>query len=119
MKEFPISFEMCLGYHCYGGGEYVDAEGLVQLEDAQVDQLVALIRDSGGETDIEKLRLQERFPAIYEALESAFSDAASEASYNYWAEELGECEDFDDPGGYEYTVEIPQGIIGLAHTKDA
>lgn len=105
MKEFPIFFEICLGYHCCGCGEYVGAEGSVQLEESQVDQLVALIKDNGGETDIDKIRLKEKYPDIYSALEEAYSDAAGTAVYRHWLIEGYECGYFDEPEGIMEAME--------------
>ena len=66
MKKFDFTIEICLGYHCNGVGEYAEGEGCVSLEDNQVEQLVALIKENGGETDVEKLGLKEKCPEIYQ-----------------------------------------------------
>ena len=105
MKQFPISFEICLGYHCCGCGEYVDAEGSIKLEDEQVDRLIALIRSNGGETDVDVLSLKEKHPDIYSALENAYSDAAGTAVYRHWLLEGYECGYFDQPEGLMETLE--------------
>ena len=84
MKEFKITVEVCLGYHCSGRGEYATGDGSVMLKDEQVRQLVSLIRENGGETDIEKPGLTEKFPSLYEDLVSAYREAAGEACYRHW-----------------------------------
>lgn len=84
MKEFDFCVEVCLGLHCCGCGEYAMAEGKVILEDGQIDRLVALIREHGGETDVEELSLAVRCPDIYEVLDCACSEAARNATYRYW-----------------------------------
>ena len=84
MKKFAFTVEICLGYHCCGSPEYEEGEGTVELEDSQVDQLVALIREHGGETDPEEIGLEESYPDIYGALEEAYSDAARKAEYRHW-----------------------------------
>ena len=81
MKKFNFTIEFCLGYRCNGVGEYAEREGIVSLEDNQVEQLVSLIKENGGETDVEKLGLKENFPEIYQALDYASYDAASYANY--------------------------------------
>ena len=48
MKEFNISVEICLGYHCCGSGEYITGDGVVMLEDEQVSRLVSIIQENGG-----------------------------------------------------------------------
>ena len=67
MNTFDFSIDICLGYHCFGGGEYTTGEGKLQLDDASLEKLVALIRESGGKRDIEALSLSERLPEVYSA----------------------------------------------------
>ena len=47
MKRFDFTIEICLGLHCNGVGEYAEGKGSVALEDDQVEQLVALIKENG------------------------------------------------------------------------
>lgn len=105
MKEFRFSVEVCLGYHCSGRGEYATGDGTVRLGDEQVSQLVALIRESGGETDIEELGLQERLPSVYEELESSYREAASEACYRHWLIYGFENGYLEEPDGLMETLE--------------
>ena len=99
MKEFPFCVEVCLGFHCSGAGEYTWGDGTLKLEDGQVDQLVSLIRESGGETDLEELGLEEKYPDIYKALEEAYSEAASSATARHWLIAGFEGGYFDEPKG--------------------
>ena len=84
MKTFDFNTEVCLGYHCNGCGEYIDAEGSFSLEEEDVNALVQLIRDHGGEADIEKLGLESALPNVYETIREAYSDAAAEATRKNW-----------------------------------
>ena len=84
MQSFDFSTEVCLGFHCSGCGEYVDAEGSFTLEDEDVNALVQLIRDHNGETDIEALDLENALPNVYETIREAYRDAVAEATMNFW-----------------------------------
>ena len=117
MKEFPISFDICLGYHCCGCGEYVDAQGSVRLEDTQVTRLVALIRECGGETDVDVLSLEEKLPDVYSALEDAYSAAAGTAVYRHWLLEGYECGYFDAPKGLMEILEA-EGLFKYEPNPD-
>ena len=105
MKQFDFSVEICLGYHCWGAPEYAEGDGTVELEESQVDQLVTLIRKHGGETDPEKLGLQEKYPDIYSTLQEAYSDAASEAEYRHWIISGYENGYLEEPEGLMETLE--------------
>lgn len=117
MKKFDFSVEVCLGFHCSGQGEYAVGNGTVELEDTQVNRLVSLIRESGGETDVEKLSLEERFPDVYEALDGACWEAASEACHRHWVlngyycgyfeEKDGLMESLEEAGVFKYSPESP------------
>ncbi len=105
MQEFEFSVEIFLGRHCCGREEYVTAEGSLTLDDDQVDQLVALIKENNGETDIEALDLETKYPEIYEALEDAYIDEASEACYRHWVIEGYENGYLDEPDNLMETLE--------------
>ena len=62
---------------CSGFGE-------VELTGEEVQQLVNLIKENGGQTDVEALGLEEKYPDIYEKLDDAFRDAAYHAEYCHW-----------------------------------
>lgn len=85
MKTYTIEGEICLGMMCCGGGVYEDYTATVELEDEQVEQLVELIRENDGETDVVALDLENELPEVYEALQEAISDAACEAAFRHWA----------------------------------
>jgi len=105
MKEFDFSFEIFLGRHCCGIEEYATAEGSITLDDDQVDRLVALIKDNNGETDIEVLDLETKYPEIYETLEDAYTEAANEACYRHWVIEGYENGYLDEPDNLMETLE--------------
>ena len=69
----------------------------LSLNEDQINELVNLIREKGGETDIEVLELEDRLPDVYEALDEAYSDAASKACFTEWAIVGYKNGYFDDP----------------------
>lgn len=83
MPIFSIYGEHSLGVS-HSGEINVGGEGEVELTDEEVQQLVQLIRENNGETDVEKLRLMQKYPEIYEQLNDAYGDAARSAEYNHW-----------------------------------
>ncbi len=99
MKQFDLTIEIFLGQHCNGACEYAEGKGSVELEDSQVDQLVALIKEHGGETNVEALGLEEKYPEIYKALDCASYDAACEANYRHWLIEGYLCGYFEPESG--------------------
>lgn len=105
MKEFAFCFEIFLGYHCCGRGEYVSGEGSVKFEDEQVDRLVTLIRENGGETDIDELGLKAACPDINAALEDAYFEAVGQATYRYWLIKGFEEGYYDEPEGMMESLE--------------
>ena len=81
-KKYPIGSTAYLGFgHC--GDVTADGEGFVILSDEDVRQLVALIQENDGETDVEALDLKNKLPEIYELLDKACYDSADKASYNH------------------------------------
>lgn len=82
--KYTIYGDHCLGYHCNGSGEYIGWKAEVELDDSQVQALVDLIRET-GETDVDALCLEDELPEIYETLDEACREAATEAEYRYWA----------------------------------
>ena len=105
MKEFNISVEICLGYHCCGSGEYITGDGVVMLEDEQVSRLVSIIQENGGETNMDKLDLMVKCPDIYEALDNACSEVVNEATYRFWLINGFECGYYDEPEGFMKSME--------------
>lgn len=53
----------------------------VDLTDEEVRQLVDLIKENDGETDVEVLGLEFEYPDIYETLAEAYRDEASESRF--------------------------------------
>lgn len=83
MPTINILTENSLGFS-HSGEVIAYGEGVIELTDEQVQQLVSLIRENNGETDVKKLQLEEKFPEIYEILEEAFREVARNAEYNHW-----------------------------------
>ena len=86
MPVFNYNTESVLGISHYGE-VYADGEGTVELTDEQVQQLVDLIKENGGETNVEALNLKEKLPDIYECLDEACREAARDAEYCHWVVE--------------------------------
>ena len=83
MPIFSIDTETVLGISHFGV-EATTGEGTVELSDEEVQQLIDLIRENGGETDVEKLELKDKYPEIYKILDEAFREVAANAEYDYW-----------------------------------
>ena len=83
MPIFSIDTETVLGIS-HSGVEATAGEGTVELTNEEVQQLIDLIRENGGETDVEKLNLEEKYPEIYKILDEAFREVAANAEYDYW-----------------------------------
>lgn len=83
MPVFNIFIETSLGFS-HSGEVCASGDGNVVLTDEEVKQLVDLIREKGGVTDVEELGLKERYPEIYEKLDDACSDIAYTAERNHW-----------------------------------
>jgi len=60
---------------------YVSGDDYVELSDTEVQQLVNLIRENNGATDVDELELEKRFPEIYEKLDDVCRDIAHRAAY--------------------------------------
>lgn len=103
MPIFNISTESCLGYTHYGDVT-VNGKGTVELTDEQVQTIITLIRENGGETDIDALNLKESCPEIYDVLYEAFSDVAWKAAYNHWVIEGYDCNYYDTPLGESIAI---------------
>ena len=83
MPVFNIYIEKSMGLS-HSGEVCAYGDGDVDLTDEEVKQLVDLIREKGGVTDVEELGLEERYPEIYEKLDQACGDIARSAEYNHW-----------------------------------
>lgn len=97
MAKYGISAESFLGDYCYGESEYVDADGTVELSDDDVQKLVDLIRENGGETDVKALNLECLYPDIYNTLADAYREICCEAQRHYWIEKNFEDRDAAEP----------------------
>lgn len=86
MTSFPIGTESILGIS-HSGEVTAEGEGTVALTDEEVQQLINLIRENGGETDVETLKLEEKYPEIYSKLDDAFREVARHAEYIHWVNE--------------------------------
>ena len=98
-KKYPISTTAYLGF-AYSGDVTEDGEGFVILSDEDVRQLVTLIRENDGETDVEALDIENKMPDLYELLKKACYDAAWKAAYYHAVIEAYE------EGDYEVTDEV-------------
>lgn len=104
MPTFSIDTEIILGIS-HSGEVTTEGEGTVELTDEEVQQLIDLIRENGGETNVEKLNLKEKYPEIYEILDEAYHDAASSAAFREWAIEGYECDYFNEPDDFKEAIE--------------
>lgn len=102
---FSFESELCLGYACNYNGVYLDYSGSVDLTEEEVQCLVNLIRENDGETDVEKLGLEEKYPDIFEKLDYAYHEAAREANYRNWLIEGYENGYFDEPDDFYEALE--------------
>jgi hypothetical protein len=82
MPIFKINTEQSMGFTHYGE-VMIEGSGEVKLTDEEVRQLIELIRDNNGETDIEELELEEKYPDLYEKLNGAYRDVAVDALWRY------------------------------------
>ena len=92
----------------HSGPVTADAEGSVELTDTEVTQLVDLIKENGGEYDVKKLDLQNKYPELYDKLDDACRSMAYKAEYDFWVIE-----------GYEngyYDVDTNE-VIALCEEK--
>lgn len=86
MPIFNVLTNSSLGIS-HSGEVTAEGEGTVALTDEEVQQLIDLIRENGGETDVEKLNLEEKYPVIYSKLDDAFREVARHAEYIHWVNE--------------------------------
>jgi hypothetical protein len=96
---------MCLGLHCDYSEVYLDYSGSVDLTDDDVKSIVDLIRANGGETDVDALGLEEKYPDIYEKLCKAQMGAASEVNYRHWLIEGYEKGGFEELDNFVESIE--------------
>ena len=72
LKRKPLKRNSMPTFSLYGNGE-------VDLTDEEVRQLVDLIKENDGETDVDALDLDFEYPDIYETLEDAYREEAYES----------------------------------------
>ena len=94
MPVFNIFIESSLGVS-HSEEVCVYGDGNVELTDEEVRQLVDLIRENGGSTDVEELRLEERYPVIYDKLDEACCDASHQAEWIDWVIDGYRCSYYD------------------------
>ena len=82
-----------MGYRHFGGEVLAEGAGEVELTDEEVQQLVDLIKENDGETDVDAIELEVKYPEIYEKLDEAYMNTAIDARYRELYRELFE-------GGY-------------------
>ncbi len=106
MALYKIENDICLGWS-HSGPVNVESEGFVELSDAEVTKIVELIRKEGT-SDIEELRLEEVYPDIYEKLDDAYNEMATNAEELHWLWEgyyNGYYEDYDRNELMSYCME--------------
>ena len=109
-KTFKISIENSLGFSHYG--EVVAyGNGEVEFTDEEVQQLVDLIRENGGETDVDKLHLEECLPDIYDYLDETYRDLAWRTVYNHWVVEGYENGYYEDTEDAIEKAEAEYGFV--------
>lgn len=114
MPVFNIFVEQSLGIS-HSGEVMAYGDGTVELTDDQVQLLVALIREHGGETNVEALQLQNVYPEIYQILDDAYREAAMHAEYNHWVIEGYENGWYEEP---DDAVEKCQDKYGFKYEFD-
>ena len=93
MPKFFISTNQNIGFRHSGGEVFAEGTGEVELTDEEVRQLVELIKENDGKTDVDALGLKGKYPELYKKLDEAYTDVAFEARYRQLCRELFE-------GGY-------------------
>ena len=87
-------------------GEPYFGESVLELTDEEVNTLVELIKTHGGETDIESLELEEKYPRIYDAFHEAFIQPVAYDGSLQWAIDGYRYSYFDIPGDESIMDEI-------------
>ena len=116
MLTFSIDTEISLGIS-HSGEVTADGTGTVELTDEEVQQLIDLIRENGGETNVEILELEEKYPDIYETLDEAYGDAARDAAFREWVIRGYERNYFEEPDDFMEAAEA-DGLFKFEYTEE-
>lgn len=114
MPTFKINTEQSLGFTHYGEVT-VEGSGEVELTDEEVRQLIGLIRENNGETDVEKLGLKEKYPDLYEKLDDAYRYVAIDALWRFHVIDGYENGDYEEP---DDAIEIAEREYGFKFEYD-
>lgn len=109
MPTFIINTEQSLGFTHYGEVT-VEGSGEVELTDEEVLLLIDLIRNNDGETDVEELDLQEKYPDLYEKLDDAYRDVAIDALWRFLVIDGYENHYYEEPDDMIETAEREYGF---------
>ena len=83
IRVFYFTASHSLGFG-HSGEVMVYGQGQVKLTDEEVEQLVSLVRENGGNGDVKAIHLEEKHPDIYRKLDDACQEIAREAEYRHW-----------------------------------
>lgn len=113
MPKYPVD------YSGEWNDEYYSGESVLELTDEQLKILVDLIKENDGETDIEKLELEEKYPEIYEAFHDAFLQPVAFDGSVQWAVDVYMDGYFDGPSDEEIiAVMESEGIFSFEYEED-
>lgn len=87
----------------------------MELTDEEVRQLIDLIRDNKGETDVEKLGSKEKYPDLYEKLDDAYSDVAIDVLWRFHIIDGYENGDYEEP---DDAIDIAEREYGFKFEYD-
>lgn len=82
---FTVEAEVCLGFTCGGASVCETGEATLELTDEELQSLIKLINESGT-SDVGQMKLKKRLPEIYDKLDEASCQAASNAEEDHWLE---------------------------------
>lgn len=106
MPTFKIYTEQSVGFT----SSTVEGSGEVELTDEEVRLLIDLIRENDGETDVEELELEDKYPDLYERLDDAYSDVAMDALWRFMVIEGYENNYYEEPDDVIETAEREYGF---------
>lgn len=104
MPIFTLNNDLCLGMS-HSGSVYCNVEGSVSLTDEQTQQLVQLIRENNGNSDVEELDLKDKYPEIYNILDKACEEASLKSEEKFWLIHGYENDYFDRRDDFEEQAE--------------